>query len=561
MNRIRAIWGRNEVRHHVGLAAWRMACLAVLALAGMPAGAVVLTMTDSAITIEQIDFRGGLNSGTGEFTVDLSAARTAAVTGGDCISVSTCSGFINATDSGGNWIVRNLPVESLFSVDNLSLTTRIDLGTADGVVRTGGSMSLHVEFNTAPTQVFASGPASLFSLSSTNSNISIGGVGDSLVTGYLNKPNPNAIIFGGGLVTPENTFSDFQKGHNNVEAALNQCAPAAVANSLDWLRGSQGLPVPDPNNLGLKGDNTLVGKLDTAMDRIVTGPSMGGCDGAVPEAMGATARQLGCGVWPLDGKLKYIADNHLGLEVNHQGDPANQTFTGGPRAAGPNPDDVVLDGNANVTRNGVTSNGRGRTVTWDFIDSEIKRGEDVELDIWFQRAGALSVKADKGTNMVTVQNANGVCPDQASPIILDAGTANEETRRATNVVNNGDGTCTVTLDANLANDHAANSSSDFFAGRHYVNVVGAGKILGVPYIQHISDHDQTDTDPTDTKGTKKVDFAFLTPGGMLIDLLDPNWNGMIDQVITESIPEPGSLWLLGFGLLGLARFGRTRIAR
>jgi len=255
------------------------------------------------------------------------------------------------------------------------------------------------------------------------------------------------------------TFNFEQKGHPNVQTALNQCAPAAVANSLDWLKDTQGLPITDPDGPGLKGDATKIGKLDTAMDRDVTD-----CLPDPDPIPVRTARQKGCGVWPLDGKLKYISDNKLDLKVHHQGDEfAADKGT------------IPLDGTKDITLHGVTSRGAGATATWAFICGELQRNEDVELDIHF-----------------------------------DGG------------------------------------------GRHYVNVIGCGMILGVPYIKHISDHAQTDVDPTDELGTDKVDFAFMIGA----DLIHPepelaNWDGTVDQVISESIPNPSALVLVGTGFLGL----------
>ena len=42
-----------------------------------------------------------------------------------------------------------------------------------------------------------------------------------------------------------------QSNHPNVQAAAMQCAPAGVANSLDWLRIQYGIAVPHANVKGL----------------------------------------------------------------------------------------------------------------------------------------------------------------------------------------------------------------------------------------------------------------------------------------------------------------------
>src|SRR5205823_3482758 len=85
----------------------------------------------------------------------------------------------------------------------------------------------------------------------------------------LGRTAPNTVTFNAG-----NTFTAvYQFGHPNIDQALNQCAPAAVANSLDWLRTTQGLAVPaaNPNTPGLRvadgppaaNTNALVGVLES----------------------------------------------------------------------------------------------------------------------------------------------------------------------------------------------------------------------------------------------------------------------------------------------------------
>jgi hypothetical protein len=140
---------------------------------------------------------------------------------------------------------------------------------------------------------------------------------------------------------------------------------------------------------------------------------------------------------------------------------------------------VPLDGSVDITRHGVTSEGKG-DVSWQAIFDELCDGEDVELDLAY----------------------------------LDA-------------------------DGNIT-------------GRHYVEVVGAGTILGIPYIQHVSDHLQSDVDPLDNLGTGQVDFEWL------IGDLALNSFARIDQIIVQSyVPEPGSL----LGLLMLPVVARVRPRR
>ena len=391
---------------------------------------VELTPTSGAVIIEQVDFRGGPNSRVGEITVFRSAANTAS---------GLTSGYVNATDSDGQWIVRNLPVLPDCAYDMPSITTRLDLGVENGVNVT--FIDLYVEYSPEPYVTFAGGPTRRFNVGTTT--FAAGGVGSDLLTGYLPGPDLSKVVFDStGAVC-----LNLQKGHKNEQAANNQCAPMAVANSLDWLRTQKSLPVPQkhehkpglrsdaPANGDDPNDPSLVGELERAMNR------------------GVRSRRVGNGVWPLDGKLKYISDNGLKdkLDIKHQGNGD----TGG------NPSEAV-DGTKNITRHGVTSSGKGAKVTWEWLCEEIKKGEDVEIDIYFSGGG-----------------------------------------------------------------------------RHYVNVTGCGKILGKPYITHVSDHAQTDVDPNDTNGTDKVDFAWMDD-----DLLDhpklANWNGQVDQALSESV-KPSDL--------------------
>jgi hypothetical protein len=66
----------------------------------------------------------------------------------------------------------------------------------------------------------------------------------------------------------------------------------------------------------------------------------------------------------------------------------------------------------------------------------------------------------------------------------------------------------------------------------------------------VSDHVQSDKDANDNKGTDKVDFEWMIGNRVL------NSNGIIDEVISESVPEPTALLLLALGLTGLGGLRR-----
>jgi hypothetical protein len=439
-------------KHHV-LALAAMAAISLLS-SNAPAGQLF-----SGVTIEQLDVRNALNGRFGSLTVDRGAI------GG------SSGGFINVVNSTGDWLVRNLPIDDSLTLSGNLYSTRFDLEVADGTVASANNY--HIDFS--PT--YATSPAAFSSPSPwaiSRNDFAVGGVpsgptwaasdevGDS-PAGHLDGPSaarqnaagifflPNAV----GLALKQNN-------HPNVQAARNQCAPAAVANSLQWLEDTNPgqVNVLHGNNPGLKGDNTLVGKLDSAMNRTVT------------------SRTNASGVWPLDGKMKYIAENDLGqkIQVKHYSNPNIPSYTGGAGL-----DNISLDGSKKLDRHGISSDGKGN-VSWQAIFNELLDGEDVELDIvYYNAAGAI-------------------------------------------------------------------------AGRHYVEVIGAGIIGGIPYIQHISDHLQTDKDANDTKGTGKIDFEWMI-GDMLVQS-----KGRVDQIIVESpIPEPATALLPLAGTALLLRRSRRMV--
>jgi hypothetical protein len=366
-----------------------------------------LSPDSGAILFEQISFRGAAYSTVGEITIDLQAAR----------NTGYSTGFINVTNENHEWIVQNLPVMDNAIYDHPTITTRINIGgTANTQLST---LNAYVDYSDMPLTSAPAGAAVGFNVG--QSDFYAGGVGDSLLNHATLGPNLADLTF----LENYPTFYVYQKGHPNVQAADNQCAPAAVANSLQWLENEKKINVPQDNVPGLrddvnKGDKSLVGALEKEMDRPVT------------------SRQKGEGVWPYEGKIKYLEKNGLSDKL-------------------------------------VVKRKTGDQINWEWIHQEIEHGEDVELDLWYQ-----------GPN----------------------------------------------------------------DGRHYVEVTGVGAILGMPFITHVSDHVQSDKDANDNKGTNKVDFEWMIGNRVL------NSNAIVDEVISESVPEPTSLLLLCLGLIGLAGLRR-----
>jgi hypothetical protein len=197
-------------------------------------------------------------------SVDLAELRAA---------TGLASGFVNVV-TGLGWLVQNLPVSPRFPYPDLS--TRFMLGTASGIDVT--ALDALVEYASEPRTSPPTGAFVGFPVGDVESNAE--GVGGP-VTSPPDPPLPGAITF----APVGRTDECGQPDHLNVQAAVNQCVPAAEANLLDWLRTTYGLPVPDPHVPGVGVDTdgnrtadqpdaagSLVSHLDATMGRVVGRP-------------------------------------------------------------------------------------------------------------------------------------------------------------------------------------------------------------------------------------------------------------------------------------------------
>lgn len=395
------------------------------------------------VTFFQVDYSWDtspvVDSGTGEIDVDIATLTSA---------TGISSGFLNVGTSNG-WVVQNLPVD-VTDDPYASITTQFELSPSDGSPIT--SETADVEFSATPVSSFSTGTTQAYSVGDANYDGS--GKGTAGASGPEAPPAPGAITFVGG---PAFTFC-FQANHPNIEAADNQCGPAAAANSLAWLKTQYGVGIPDNNVMGLC-DNSLVGRLETLMGR---------CGGPPTRRAGPTVRDDKF----LTGKLQYLANNNLGDKVVVKHQARNDEGVGG----------------GDFTAAGLTSKGNGAAPTADFIISELCAGEDVELGFIYAKGG------------------------------------------------------------------------------HWVELTGAGKILGVPWITYKSDHDQT----SDTKGTSQTDFSFLRDSDAdgLLNLVNEGGVPNAQIVVTESpaaptnVPEaPAAALLLLIGGLVLITVRRRAAKR
>lgn len=239
----------------------------------------------------------------------------------------------------------------------------------------------------------------------------------------------------------------FQTGHDpSIEQDLNQCGPASVANSLQYLENRFGLLVAQKNIPGIAGNppNSLVGQLDNTMTRAQGQP--------------ISNNQF------ITGKLHYLANANIkGLKIKHRG---------GDGAIGTG--DVTSSGLTSVFQGGVTAN---------WIISELKKGEDVEMNIRWTGGGG-----------------------------------------------------------------------------HWVDLIGGGYILGVPWVAFEHDFNQG-FDGANNKtaingGTGLFDggygFSFL-PTDVNGNVMFRNWvdgsTAKVNFLVSESIPEPSTIILIVLGLI------------
>lgn len=191
------------------------------------------------------------NSTTGEVTVDPAAMQA---------QTGLSSGYVNVYSS-GQWIVRNMP---LVNGDGTGTTNFALPGVADGVNDT--TIGAYVDYSAAPVASFSAVPTHNYGVGDDE----YGGDGDGAgnPSGPATAPG-STLAFGGPT-----TAVTYQFNHPNVDAARNQCAPAAAANNMQWLHDTYGMGLTQgattyQNITGLKGDpnNSLVGKMDVVMNR------------------------------------------------------------------------------------------------------------------------------------------------------------------------------------------------------------------------------------------------------------------------------------------------------
>jgi hypothetical protein len=342
------------------------------------------------LTVSQLNFADGTNSMIGRFEINYDDFN---------VWYGFTNGFVNIADASNRWVGMNIPIFDHLISDITNITTWFPILNATNGFQMP-NMNLYVEFDAAPATNFPPANNVKTNFPVQSGTINIGGVGTNRVTGYPGLTTVSNLVNAAGV---SNVL--IQLGHPNIEAADNQCAPMSVANSLEYLRINHGLSIPPSlahvpgittnipgvvTNITPSLTNSLVAELEKAMRRIVFN------------------RTNGYGEWPLDGKMKFLAQLGLtnNVHIEHAGMGTNtigtNTFINGANTAG-----TPLDGSQNYNASGTTSYGTSPTVSWDWIRDQLRKGKDVELCFaWTNAAGQLCMHYVEVIGVATINGVN-----------------------------------------------------------------------------------------------------------------------------------------------------------
>lgn len=190
----------------------------------------------------------------------------------------------------------------------------------------------------------------------TNYPMSIGSSNGESAPGPAQPPTFTDVIFS----DPSKNDRWIQWDHPNEQAAHSQCAPMSIANSLKYLHDTQDLELPFQHRPGWKGDDSLVGKIDTASGRPTT------------------SRQSGQGISTGQAKINFLA-THMPGKV--------ETMIWGNMGA----DDGASNQTVTVGGNSATLVGKGRSIKMDEILQQLKEGANCEVVYSYAGGGAHAV--------------------------------------------------------------------------------------------------------------------------------------------------------------------------
>lgn len=279
-----------------------------------------------------------INSDTGLIVVNIDELK---------VATELESGYVNVYTSEG-WVVNNLAIiqDSTTNVFPYpSVGVYFDLGKS-GEVK---SIGAYIEYTAEPYLSF-SYSAALPQYPVYDTELNAEGGESPIKIIRPQPPDVDTLPGPGGKYIPFGiTDSYAQKEHPNVECAKNQCVPMAYANNLQYLEDWYGIYVPYDHIIGLKEDNSLVGTLDSHINRTVTSRSIG-------KACGYTKA--------LTTLVKLAYYWSLPIDMRHQGLAGNQ--------------DIEYE------NSGYISYGQGTKVQFDFIYDEVCKGSAIELALgWY----------------------------------------------------------------------------------------------------------------------------------------------------------------------------------
>lgn len=323
-------------------AIWLAACIAPTA-----AFADHVVQAGEGITFTQMDqtFSGYTQYDSDWAWMDVDLGALSAASG-------MSSGFLNVWQVGHGWSVQNILVDAGAGYSSVSAHLGLPVASGTDV----SSLEAYISYSSSPITTFTTGTADTFAVGADEYNAE--GEGAPSTGGLGPAPTASALSFTSG------TWDAFwDTGVGNVETALNQCGPAAAANSLHWISHKYPwVELPHALEPGVSGvpTSSLPGQLDSTFGRPVD-TGIGGND-------------------MVSGILKYLQDNDLSDDVYVK-------FAGGFSS-------TVTVGAQSVPR-------ASSSVTTGWIESEVKDGEDVEFCLFRPDNSAHWVK------VIAVKNVGG----------------------------------------------------------------------------------------------------------------------------------------------------------
>ncbi|MBI2093699.1 MAG: PEP-CTERM sorting domain-containing protein, partial [Candidatus Omnitrophica bacterium] len=235
---------------------------------------------------------------------------------------------LNPGSGSESWAVQNHPLlpSSLIGADPFVSTSYFGLGVASGT----SLSSVDVLYSLSDTPLTATpGAGTLDSVGlGTSQNIINNGVPSGIFA--LNAPGASLINWNQPFA---NVAADYRPDMPNVVQELNFCGPGAAANSIHWLAQRHNI------DLGQSLANT-----QTELAIEMGNNNNGNWDDA-----------------EVQGKLQFMVDHNLPFDVH---------YTGG----------VMLPtGNGYVDPNGNGTARRDGPITWEWLQQEFDRGQDIEL--------------------------------------------------------------------------------------------------------------------------------------------------------------------------------------